>query len=253
MVDDCSKTDVRPVIDEIGDERIGLIRHDRNQGAPTARNTGIGAAKGRYLAFLDDDDEWFPGKIEAQVRDLEAKTRYKVSFCLRQFSREGVGITSSSPPGYDGDHLDEIIRGENISSTSCVLLERECLDAVGGFRADLPSLQDLELWIRLAKRYEFAYVNQVLLTKNEYRQERITGDARKYITAKEIIYKAHKDLFWSRRKALAPYLQDWAGRANGVGRRGLAVRLALMALMARPLERRSYHIFLLVLADRYGG
>jgi len=253
VVDDCSTVDARPVIEEFKDIRLRLIRHERNRGAPTARNTGISAAKGRYVAFLDDDDEWLPNKVEAQVDDLRRKGRYKVSFCQRQFGREGRGVTDASPPGFDGDHLSEVLAGENISSTSCVLLEKECLEAVGGFRADLPCLQDWELWIRLAQRYEFAYVNQVLLTKHQHVQERISGDVSKYLVARDIIYEAHRPLFWENRKALARYLQAWAGLAIKGGRRGMAKRLYLRSLIADPLDTKHYYTFMLVLTNRWGG
>lgn len=253
VVDDCSKEHVVPVIEEVGDARVRLIRHERNQGAPAARNTGIAAAQGRYVAFLDDDDEWYPEKVEAQIQDLRAKARYKVSFCLREFYWEGKEERGASPPGYDGDHMVDLLAGRDISSTSCVLAERECLRAVGGFRRDLPCMQDWELWIRLAERYEFAYLNKVLLTKHQHRQARITGDGAKKLVAREIIYREHRALFWSHRRSLALFLQEWASEAIRAGRTGLARRLYLRSLVANPLDREHYYTFLLVLTGRYGG
>jgi glycosyltransferase involved in cell wall biosynthesis len=253
VVDDCSKVDVASVIKDLGDPRVRLIRHEVNQGAPAARNTGIASAKGRYVAFLDDDDEWYPEKIEAQVGDLRAKGRYKVSFCLREFYWEGKEERGSSPPGYDGDHMDDLLAGKDISSTSCVLVERECLEAVGGFRRDLPCMQDWELWIRLAERYEFAYLNRVLLTKHQHKQARITGDGAKKLVAMEIAYQAHRSLFWDHRRSLARYLQEWASEAIWAGRTRLAKRLYLRSLIANPLDREHYYTFLLVLTGRYGG
>src|SRR5690606_19535755 len=67
VVDDGSTDDTPSVIEEFADSRLTFIRHERNLGASAARNTGIEAARGRYIAFLDSDDEWLPERIAAAV------------------------------------------------------------------------------------------------------------------------------------------------------------------------------------------
>ena len=64
IVDDASTDDTVSSISRLEDDRIKIIRHKRNTGAPKARNSGISASMGEYIALLDDDDEWLPHKLE---------------------------------------------------------------------------------------------------------------------------------------------------------------------------------------------
>src|ERR1051325_11615249 len=69
VVDDASTDDTRDRIETLQqvDPRIQYVRHERNRGAQAARNTGIQAAKGEFIAFLDSDNEWLPQKLERQM------------------------------------------------------------------------------------------------------------------------------------------------------------------------------------------
>ena len=67
VVDDGSTDHTSEVIQQIGDARVEIIRHTRNQGAAEARNTGMKAAGGKYIAWLDSDDEWLPDKLQVQL------------------------------------------------------------------------------------------------------------------------------------------------------------------------------------------
>src|SRR6266481_5515722 len=67
VIDDGSATDVLPLLDALHDGRIRYFRHESNRGEAAARNTGIINARGAYLAFLDDDDEWLPEKLRLQL------------------------------------------------------------------------------------------------------------------------------------------------------------------------------------------
>ena len=74
IVDDCSSDNTQDVIAGFSDPRIRSFRHDRNRGQSAAINTGIAHARGEYIGFLDDDDEWLPTKLEGQVALLEASS-----------------------------------------------------------------------------------------------------------------------------------------------------------------------------------
>ena len=70
VVDDCSTDNTREVIEKFGDKRIRYIRKKSNKGA-AARNTGIKAVRGEYIAFLDSDDKWLPNKLDEQIKVLK--------------------------------------------------------------------------------------------------------------------------------------------------------------------------------------
>lgn len=92
LVDDCSKDDGREKIERIlseGDKRIRLIAKPANEGAARARNTGIQAAKGRYIAFLDADDIWLPDKLERELSFMEKK-QAAFAFTAYEFGDENA-------------------------------------------------------------------------------------------------------------------------------------------------------------------
>ncbi|MFC7193467.1 glycosyltransferase family 2 protein [Halosimplex aquaticum] len=80
IVDDASDDETPEVIDSINDARLEYIRHDLNRHGGAARNTGIKYASGKYIAFLDDDDEWYPTKLERQVERFETVSNEIGSF-----------------------------------------------------------------------------------------------------------------------------------------------------------------------------
>lgn len=72
VVDDASTDRTKDVVREFRDTRVELIEHVQNAGSSVARNTGIRAARGRYIALLDSDDLWFPRMLESQLARLQA-------------------------------------------------------------------------------------------------------------------------------------------------------------------------------------
>ena len=75
VVDDGSSEDVRRVIEQLGDSRLRLIRHETSQGVSIARNRAVTEAHGAWLAFCDDDDLWAPGKLASQL--AAARSTYR--------------------------------------------------------------------------------------------------------------------------------------------------------------------------------
>lgn len=162
VVDDCSLdvNAVRLVIDGFSDQRITIIRHDSNKGGAAARNTGILACKGEYVAFLDDDDEWRRDKLEKQV-DLFQKS---------QAGDLGVVYSGFTYVSKEGDAHLEIEPGSrgNVSVnmlSHCILgsatplIKRVILSQTGSFDETLPSCQDWDMWIRLSQQCSFDFVS----------------------------------------------------------------------------------------------
>ena len=105
LVDDASPDDsakmIQNMIDEKSteEERIRLIRKEKNEGAAKARNTGIALAQGRYIAFLDADDIWFPDKLEKELAFMKKK-QAGFAFTAYEFGDEnakGTGKTVTVP------------------------------------------------------------------------------------------------------------------------------------------------------------
>ena len=195
VVDDASSDDTRQVVAALDDPRVRYIRHDRNRGAPEARNTGIEAARGKYIAFQDSDDEWLPEKLEKQMAVFKPGSDADVVYCSMLLEQAGSTITI---PGagitvLQGDVLPQLLAG-NFVSTQTLLLRRECLEKVGGFDTRLPRFQDWELVIRLAETYRFQFVNETLVRAYET-PGNISSNNAAGARAMEIILEKHRRIF----------------------------------------------------------
>jgi len=153
VVEDGSHSGVKDWLADQRFDEITYVGHDSNHGLAAARNTGIEQTSGDYVAFLDDDDEWKPRRIEAQV-DRLAEERNKddlgVIYCGVEIRTPDGKVTSYNEPKNRGK-LSEAIRKEGASTlSSTFLFRREALETVNGFDELLPSSIDHDIWMKLA-------------------------------------------------------------------------------------------------------
>lgn len=167
LVDDASSPPLEPR-SALPDSELDtfVIRHDENRGANVARNTGLEAASGAYIALLDSDDEWLPTKIERQVAEIEARPGREASYTgIRLVDAEGR-LTSIRQAERDGDIFEAILRLEAVPNNSVVMVSREALETVGGPGPEVPGWQDWEWALRLARHVEFDAVREPLAVKH---------------------------------------------------------------------------------------
>jgi glycosyltransferase involved in cell wall biosynthesis len=164
VVDDCSNDNTEQVVKAIQDRRIIYIKHTTNKGGCAARNTGIKAAGGEYIAFLDSDDEWLPKKLERQyARFQELDTNVGVVYCgMHQIDDKGA-LLRDILPVKQGQLLEDLLIGNCVGSFSVVMIRKIFLEKVGYLDESLPSCQDWDLYLRLSKFSEFYYVKDVLI------------------------------------------------------------------------------------------
>ena len=168
---------------------VRYIQHSSNMGACAARNTGLYAAKGKYIAYLDDDDEWLPTKIEKQIKALE-NSHVGLVYCGCICMNDNTGRMVERKTVYcRGRVFDKLLYRNFIDSTSFPLLKKECLEAVGGFDLLMESAQDYDVWLRIAQKYEIDYVPEPLVIYHEHEGEQITNNPRKKISGLERINK----------------------------------------------------------------
>lgn len=170
IVDDCSRDNTEKVITSFHDERIRYIRHEKNKGAVAARNTGIRAARGEYVAFQDSDDEWLPEKLGKQMKVFEsAPLDFGVVYTSYWLIDNGT-ITYYPPLDIvkqtEGNIHDALLV-TNFINTPTAVVKRECFEKAGMFE-NLPRLQEWGLWLRISKYYKFKHINEALI--NAYRQ-----------------------------------------------------------------------------------
>ncbi len=147
------------------DGRIVLVGHDTNRGLAAARNTGIRHARGKYIAYLDDDDLYYPDHLGTLVRHLESsgdKVAYSDAARVhyRKQADGSYHVTGRDyPHSHDFDPRELLI--ENYIPVLCLVHEKSCLEESGHFDDSLKRHEDWDLWIRLSGKYRFAHVPKV--------------------------------------------------------------------------------------------
>lgn len=176
-------------------KEINYICLDKNSGACIARNKGLKFAKGKYIAYLDDDDEWVKNKIELQVkryRDLKDRNIGIVYSSFFQINKDKRKVEKFS--NKEGNIIEYLLGSNIIGGTSNPLLLKKAVDEVGGFDETFPSSQDYDLWIRICKKYEVAYIDKPL-TMYYVSDDAITRSMDKRIDGWEKIIEKNKELY----------------------------------------------------------
>ena len=244
VVDDGSTDDTENAVKGLKDDRIRYIRHAVNKRLPATRNTGIANARGRYIAFLDDDDQWGPDKLRRQldaIQDCDAvlcASTVTGSKPTHRYRREWV--TSND------------LRKGNVFDPSALLVRAEMFRDMQ-FDTTLPNGigEDWDIFIRIAERGKIRYISEPLVLYNDSRQhERITNrQARMSIADMEPslrIVEKHRVFFgpfWSNVHVADTLLSYIGGRTDGkLGRifhvaRRCGVSAVVYVLLRRACRR----------------
>lgn len=166
VIDDGSTDDTESLMNSYGSP-VRYIRQS-NGGVAVARNRGIDESLGEYVAFLDADDVWLPGKLELQIAALDQSPDAGV--CYADFFIVAPDLTVRSRvsmPQQDTTLSDLLLRGNVVGTPSTVVCHRERIKQAGGFDRAFSYGADWEMWIRLASATEFIHVKEPLIL---YRQ-----------------------------------------------------------------------------------
>lgn len=155
IVDDCSTENIQKTVDSYGDNRIIYLKTAKNSGHDShPKNLGIMKANGKYVCFLDDDDQY-------RVDHLMVLTRYIEEADIELVYGDYVIADKKGKmkPGWSLDFSAQALTEMNFISMPVVIIKRESLLAVGGFDEDVPKFKDWNLWLRLHKNgCEFMHV-----------------------------------------------------------------------------------------------
>jgi glycosyltransferase involved in cell wall biosynthesis len=163
VVDDGSSDATASVLAEFDDPRLTGM-HQENKGVSAARNLGIAASGGRYVALLDSDDYWMPDKLEKQVRFM-AESGFAIcqtdEIWIRNGQRVNPRFKHAKPAGWFLERSLELC----LISPSCVMFTRELWRELGPFDERLPACEDYSLWLRVGARHPVGLVPEALTVK----------------------------------------------------------------------------------------
>ena len=163
VVDDGSTDGTTEYLETYG-QHLSVIQQ-QNRGVSAARNAGIAAASGRYIAFLDSDDLWLPQKLRQQVQFFTLHPEALVCQTEEIWVRNGRRVN----PGLRHRKLSGMIFEPSLHlclvSPSAVMIRRSLFDTVGLFDESLPACEDYDLWLRVSCRYPVFLIDTPLIVK----------------------------------------------------------------------------------------
>ncbi len=249
IVDDGSTDNTAEVVKEFADLRIRYIALGKNCGGSHARNQGIQSAQAEFVAFLDSDDEWLPKKLELQLARLQSSDNpyATVIYCLGyEYYESAQRKKLPNLIAHEGDVFDNLLRGWLPPTTSLFLSKRSSLLDVGGFDESLPSFQDYDLWLSLAKaNNHFLAVTEPLIIRY-FHGNQIISNLSANLTGFQIFenkwgpiikqrlgYKAYRESIGLKTSLIQV---NRVGKAVDAGQRFLALRYTLSLLQFLPMS-----------------
>lgn len=174
------------------------INKEEKKNGNYARNKGLSTARGKYIAYLDDDDAFMSNKISEQVK--EAEKGYKVVYTLRKFEFiKSSGFEYVDEPMNEnliGDISSKIFTVEFVTSTSTILFEKNFLNDIGGWDEKQTAWQDNELLIRCAQKTKFQCINGplTLYRVDKFDKKKMSNKFYNWRKAANYMIKKHKPI-----------------------------------------------------------
>jgi len=161
IIDDGSTDNTVNIISKYKSDKIKLF-NQKNSGPGAARNYGVKQASGMWVAFIDADDIWLPDKILKQLNHCSKHVWSHTDLFFHGNTYPKYTKTTELTSKHSGFILKHLLV-ENSIGTSSVLLNKEIFLEFGGFNTDLRALQDWDLWLRIAEKYEICYLDEPLV------------------------------------------------------------------------------------------
>jgi len=183
VVDDASTDNTGELVHSINDDRIIYLRHDNNKYTSASRNTGIKNAKGKFIAFLDDDDVWLSTKLEKQVLLIQSLSKnFGMVYCWYDYFDQNEIIIREHHPKLRGDVFLHVLDQIGIGGCCSLLVRRDIFETIGGFDELLPRGNDGDFIRRVCNKYEVDFIPEVLVkVYSEHGSERISDNTKEGI------------------------------------------------------------------------
>ena len=212
-----------------------------NVGAAQARNIGINIAQGTYIAFLDDDDTWLPNKLSMQMplfADSNVGLVYSRGYTVKI---DDYGNRQKKPYATDSYFKEnvsykDLLEKNYIGTTSQLVVTKSVLVQINGFDESLPSRQDYDLCLRVAKYYRCLGVSEYLFIHNIHGENQITANSFVNMKGYQMLFNKYKSDIY--RTADAP--RKWCYRITRNAFYGkfyiIFLKYLFLAILYNPLK-----------------
>jgi len=206
VVDNGVEEPAEEIVKSFKDSRIRYIRNDRNTDCAGGKNIGMKNARGEFVAFLDDDDTWFPRKLELQINAF--KENPEAGFCFTAVNQvfDHGAKDSVVPEGMD-DYYERALAKFSGFLAVTLMVKKSVIGDIGRMDESFPSHTDIEWIIRIAKKYKGIGINKPLVKVMSLGGHSHMGsDLGRRIKGRNMILAKYKDEFEKRPKILAKHL-----------------------------------------------
>ena len=238
VVDDCSSQPIN--LPE--HPRLRIIRLPKNRGVSAAKNVGAKAAKGRWISYLDDDDELLPNMAEISIEALkntELPKPVAVLSGIEVIGKEGKVIQTRIPPtlsrgSYFG--IEEIKPSQSFYSKQTLVIEKEVFLSIGGFDESYSSRETTELFLRLNPVCSILGIPQITYKSIEHEEFRLSGDRTQRQTAFNHLVEKHRKTFIAHPKGFANLIFNHAITSYKIGQTKAAAKNLAWAMKVHPVH-----------------
>jgi len=240
VVDDGSTDDSLNVLKRY--QRCLRVIQQPNRGVSAARNTGISASAGKWVAFLDSDDAWRPEKLQQQSKYFQDSSVGMVFSGVEYIDHSGCSLGYTSPE-ISNDILPQLVTFAplTIAGGSTAVVRVDCLRDLGGFDEKLSTSADLDMWIRIAAQHEIRAVAAPLVKCRRHASSMSLNTALfehdNYRLLTKVFSSPHcRHIYHLKRQSLGKFYMVLAGSFFWERQLYRAMRSALKALFYRPSE-----------------
>ena len=255
IVDGASEDNTDDVINSFHDSRIRFIKLKSNWPIVKTINYGVEISNGKYITFLDSDDEYLPSKVEKQVKLIESLSPdFGMVYCWMTYyderTREIDHIHKCDLRGFVGD---EVIERPKVSGTPTFMFRRDAFVENGGWRDNIGIISDFEMAARFCQKWKVDYVPESLINVYvNHSTQRMSDDInskefhRNHIIFEEYFLAQFKDAFDRRPEYRAPHLYALVQHNSAIGEKSKAWNYFIKYLRVKsPLKNKTtclYHL-----------
>ncbi len=247
ILDNSSTDGTEQLVKSFGDIRIRYVRHARIT-IGQQRNLGVNEARGEFIAFLDDDDEWLSCKLEKQVTGFRA--------AAADVALVYGGFTRIDAYGNEFEVHQPVLRGRVMTdllwhwdaftgSASNPMIRLSMVRGLGGYKDSLATSEDWELYVRLAAHHEVEFVPDMVVKIRSHRGPRLGDRVEEALRVEQLVLDEHASVMDSRLRSF--YLQKIGGKLVRTGRVKAGRAEIRRAIRLNPTNMRGYTQYILSL------